>query len=104
MSSTYNRYIGNSGKFVRVEEEPRPAPRQAPDRPAPRREPAAPAPKRSAPRQGGQSSPAALLRGLLPAGTDPGDLLLFVLLLLLYLEKEDEEYLIALFALLAMGR
>ena len=45
-------------------------------------------------------SPAGLLSGLLPPGLDMGDLILFGVLLLLYLDTRDEEYLIMLVAVM----
>ncbi len=44
-----------------------------------------------------------LLRGVLGNRMEPGDLLLYSVLLLLYLEQEDEELLIVLAALVVLG-
>ena len=62
---------------------------------------------RSAPEGGeapspGPKRPAALLPGL-PGKLETGDLILFLILLLVWLEKEDEEILILLSALVVMS-
>lgn len=44
--------------------------------------------------------PRSFLSGLLPAGTDLGDLILLFVLLLLYMDTGDEEYLIVLLAVM----
>ena len=116
----YNRYIGNTGKFYRVDDDELPA-RDARQYPAQesqreRREaaPAAPAQRYAAPAHQNpfpfsfsQQELIGNLRGLLgnflPKGMDIGDLLLILVLLLLYLEKEDEEILIILSVLIFMG-
>lgn len=122
----YNRYIGNTGKYVRVEE---PEHRQEPrHRPEPARhpghtpqhptvqheihhhEPPRPEPARAFPGLGGLGSLGNLFKksplfggghpgGLLkslPFGLDIGDLAVLVLLFFLYIESGDEEFLIIL--------
>ncbi len=105
----YNRYIGNTGKFYRVDDDapmrdpPQPPP--ALDRPVPHRAPPPPPPGPgsifSQPELLGGIK--GFLGGLLPEGMELGDLLLILVLLLLYIEKEDEEILIILSVLLFMG-
>lgn len=111
----YNRYIGNTGKFYRVNDDelpvrddhqftPQPAPIHAAEQP-PQNTPHI----RSAVSAHSYSPPdltvslKKLLSGILPVGMDIGDLLLILVLLLLYLEKEDEEILIILSVLIFMG-
>jgi hypothetical protein len=62
---------------------------------------------RAAPEEGGAPfspppKPAGLLSGL-PGRLETGDLILFLILLLVWLEKEDEEILILLSALIVMS-
>ena len=109
----YNRYIGNTGKFYRVDDD-------IPDRPA--SPPTTGRENRSEVHHNSSgdnrtsqhrsslfSQPEllgnikGLLNGILPEGMDIGDLLLILVLLLLYLEKEDEEILIILSVLIFMG-
>ncbi len=110
----YNRYIGNTGKFYRVDDDEL---LQHDTRQSPQEQPTAFTPVQQ-PRpqhrqQNMQRLPFAqkellgsikgLLGNFLPDGMDLGDLLLILVLLLLYLEKEDEEILIILSVLIFMG-
>lgn len=123
----YNRYIGNTGKFYRVDDRPHEQHEHAHDTPGEhdsRREPSQPQPRmtpqygsppiRHAPQRPNNSGSLfnlpelvggvkGLVNGILPKGTDISDLLLIIVLLLLYLEKEDEEILIMLSVLIFMG-
>jgi hypothetical protein len=92
----YNRYIGNTGRYVREEERLEP-PRnnitelRAPEADAGRGAAAAPAPPRAIMKK------QPLLKDLsLPFGLDTGDVIILGLLLFLYLESKDEEFLIML--------
>lgn len=106
----YNRYIGNTGKYYRVEEpgdqkltRPSSAPISIPepDSIAPAKKPG---PQNILPLPHGLSDGLkGLLKGILPDKIDIGDLLLILILLLLYIEKEDEDILIILGALILMG-
>ena len=92
MIPIYNRYVGNTGKYYRVDE-PYPV-HSAPKRanvtsPAHKREERKP----SAGKADGLNG---LLSSFLPAGLDAGDILLLLILLLLYIESKDEEFLIIL--------
>ena len=80
----YNRYSGNTGRFVRVEEEPR-----------------APAPPEThgAAKPSGLPAPLSDLFSGLRGRLETADILLIAVLLLLYLEKKDEDLLITLAAL-----
>ena len=83
----YQRYIANpDGTFRKtvVDEPPRPMP------PPPRPELACP-PERPKPPEPGCPPKPLSLRGLLPETLDVGDLLLALILLLLYLDSEDED-------------
>lgn len=113
----YNRYIGNTGKFYRIDDDNLPAQdarqfpaqqsEQRPDTHAHASPQHTPHPKGSSPFSFSQQDLIGGLKGLvsnvLPDGMDIGDLLLILVLLLLYLEKEDEEILIILSVLLFMG-
>lgn len=110
----YNRYIGNTGAFTRVEE--------ADDMNRSRAQPAfsAPPPPAASPKASQPSGNTAfglggLLSGLsgslknvtglfghMPFGLDLGDILLFLLLFLFFLESGDEEFLVIL-AVIAFG-
>ena len=100
----YNRYVGNTGRYIRVDERPveravvhdHRTPRQnepGPFHPGEKQKPP--------PAAGGLLS---LLRPLhlkswnlkLPFGLDAGDLMLLLILFLLYLDSKDEEFLIIL--------
>ncbi len=114
----YNRYIGNTGKFYRVDDSRLP---QIDERQFPVSQPQEshipqPTQDHIAHNQRPQSALpfpfpgkelAGSLRGILgnfmPEGMDIGDLLLILVLLLLYLEKEDEEILIILSVLILSG-
>ena len=95
--STYRRYAQRSGGFYRAGMGPKrdPQPKKGPQQPAhhqppppPRRPQAAPAPP--------PPSNQGLLSELLPAGLDTGDLFLAAMLLFLYAESKDEDFLIIL--------
>lgn len=102
----YNRYIGNTGKFYRVDDEALPLhdARQYPHSAAEKLPAKSNAPGSNQPPH---SDIIGALKGVLgnflPEGMDIGDVLLILILLLLYLEKEDEEILIILSVLLFMG-
>lgn len=97
--SVYRRYTPPAWAMRPVGAYPRQAkpegPREEPRREPPRREPP---PSKAAPRaparpaRSGGSAP----RGLLPAGLDSGDLFLAAMLLFLYSESHDEDFLIIL--------
>ena len=104
----YNRYIGNTGKFYRVDEPGDKRPENTAFIPH------IDSPKKLAPSAGRQGPKSLLphgltdglkgmLKGILPGKMELGDLLLILVLLLLYLEKEDEEILIILAALIFFG-
>jgi hypothetical protein len=105
----YNRYVGNTGKFYRVDEPGDQRPAGPSISPNTGRSPVYnPASLLTA--QSGSLLPHGLteglkgmLKGFLPAKMEVGDLLLILVLLLLYLEKEDEEILIILAALIFFG-
>ena len=93
----YQRYIANpDGTFRKtvVDEPPRPMPPPPPEPvcapPPPRPELACP-PERPRPPEPGCPPKPLSLRGLLPETLDVGDLLLALILLLLYLDSEDED-------------
>ena len=100
----YNRYVGNTGKFYRVEERH--------DRPEKAVEISAHAPhdSKKAPGAPGHphnaGKPALFGSGFtdltLPFGLDTGDLVILALLIFLYFESKDEEFLIML-GVLAYG-
>lgn len=126
----YNRYDGNTGRFVRMPEPevpersalrrpPPPQPRrEAPPRreePPPRRNGSGPPPARRdgpyAPRRspGGQDALGGLLQGITDAlggifrgGLETEDLLLMLILYLMYRESGDKELLIVLGAMLLL--
>ncbi|MDR2665302.1 MAG: hypothetical protein LBC21_03360 [Oscillospiraceae bacterium] len=82
----YNRYIGNTGKYYRVEEaEPQPQRR-------------APTVKRPGGDPGAGAAPRGLLESILPFGLklEMGDIVLLLLFFLLYAETKDEEFLMIL--------
>lgn len=91
----YNRYIGNTGKYYRVDDTPQKA--VPPPVASQKTEYST-----STPTKPQTSKPAKPLSGILskimPDSFDSGDLLLLILLLLLYNESGDEEYLIILVA------
>lgn len=104
----YNRYIGNTGKYYRVEDEPRGTRSQASRGtggsaqsrsgapPSPSRDEKPPVPSKGGGLFGG------LLDGLGGGRFDTGDLLLLGLLFFLYKESGDEELLIILVILAVM--
>ena len=90
----YNRYLGNTGNFYRTD-----GPGQSPHP-----EPAPPDHQKNEPsRVRSDKDKTGFLSGIvekigtfLPDGVDPGNILLVLILLLIYLEKRDEEILIIL--------
>ena len=84
-----------SGSFYRAgmgpkrDTPPQKKPPQPPPHHPPQKPPTAPAPPPSPPKKG-------LLGDLLPAGLDTGDLFLAAMLLFLYSESKDEDFLIIL--------
>lgn len=111
----YNRYDGNTGRFVRMPEPERPEPgalRRPPPAP-PRRNEAGPPPSRrdgpSTPRRGAPEPGGLLPRGITDAlgglfrgGLETEDLLLMLILYLMYRESGDRELLIVLGAMLLL--
>ena len=111
----YNRYIGNTGKYYRVDDDSHNIANQKPliqphqkDEEVPhtvrsientKKLSPQPAMYRHAPARNVKK----ILDGLLPKGTEISDVLLILVLLLLYLEKEDEEILIILSVLIFNG-
>jgi hypothetical protein len=101
----FNKYIGNTGSFVRVDEPPQtPEPRRPP-KPAsePVAEAFAPAPPDEAPRgthppRRGVLSAIFGERFALPFGLDASDVILMLLFLYLYAQSGDEEFLFLLAA------
>jgi hypothetical protein len=90
----YNRYACRCDKFCRTDL-----------RYEPRRDSGGCGPPRRAQHQNsffGKHNPLSPLLGLVPEGLDIGDLLLFAILLLMYLESGDEECLIILAVLFLM--
>lgn len=85
-NAMYKRYIGNTGKYITVED-------AAETSHVP---PEADGSRSAAPHIGMQSGPAADLRKSQTAGIDTGDMLLLMVLLLLYLDSGDEDFLIIL--------
>ncbi len=84
--TTYNRYIGNTGRHYRVGDAASPVKQEAPPAGPPKKTVGAVGPmarKRSSP-----------LSGLLPKGMDAGDIMLFLMLFLLYSDSGDEDFLI----------
>ena len=124
LRAIYNRYDGNTGRYVRMPEPERPEPsalRRPPPAQRPREEPrrneAGPpparrdgpyAPRRRAPepaREPGGLLPRGItdaLSGLLRGGLETEDLLLMLILYLMYRESGDKELLIVLGAMLLL--
>ena len=113
----YNRYDGNTGRYVRMPEPERPEPsalRRPPPAQRPREEPrrneAGPPPaRRDGPyepaREPGGLLPRGItdaLSGLLRGGLETEDLLLMLILYLMYRESGDKELLIVLGAMLLL--
>ena len=93
------RYIGNTGRRYRVEERVMPSASAPPEQqPAPQRHQNMMRPPQASPFGGLEG----VIRSILPAGMDAGDLMFLVLLLLLYMDSRDEEFLIIL-AVVAMS-
>lgn len=92
--SVYRRYTPPAWAMRPVGSYPREAPREKP-REAPRQE--APKPEIPKPGPAGPDHPGKTgLQSLLPAGLDAGDLFLAAMLLFLYSESHDEDFLIIL--------
>lgn len=106
----YNRYIGNTGKFYRIDDEGLPHqdakhfPTEPPSNTIHPKE-GSPSSRPSLSISSGEitGSLKSIIGQFLPDGMEIGDLLLILILLLLYLEKEDEEILIILSVLIFMG-
>lgn len=109
----YNRYDGNTGRYVRMPEPERPEPsalRRPPPAQRPREEPRRneAGPRRRAPepaREPGGLLPRGItdaLSGLLRGGLETEDLLLMLILYLMYRESGDKELLIVLGAMLLL--
>ena len=120
----YNRYDGNTGRYVRMPEPERPEPsalRRPPPAQRPREEPrrneaGPPPPRRDGPyaarrrapepaREPGGLLPRGItdaLSGLLRGGLETEDLLLMLILYLMYRESGDKELLIVLGAMLLL--
>ena len=109
----YNRYIGNTGKFYRVEDiddirpDPLPPPvSPEPEPPEDRRQSEAPPPAGSETEEKSKFDLSALfhlpgnlrrgIRDKLPGGIDLGDILLILVLIYLFLEGDDDDMLIIL--------
>lgn len=111
----FNRYIGNTGKYYRVDEDSNNAINTKPPmQPQPKAESLLTAvrnienPRKNytqptMPRHTPARNMKKILDGFLPKGTEVSDILLILVLLLLYLEKEDEEILIILSVLIFNG-
>ena len=112
----YNRYIGNTGKYYRVDDDRHSDTRVNMQMPITSTDsldsPCSIPVNNTISRQSRTHSvlpnnPVGSIRKLvgnfLPKGTEIGDLLLILVLLLLYLEKEDEEILIILSVLIFNG-
>jgi hypothetical protein len=100
VETVYNRYIGNTGRVVRVYDTPRrETPPERADAAASRSAASRGGGRRDNDRRGGVMG---LLGGLLPRGLEAGDIVLMLLFLFLFLESGDEEFLIIL-AILVLG-
>jgi hypothetical protein len=95
VATVYNRYIGNTGRVIRVYDTPRQETASA--------SPASPSARAAArgERRGGGGI-AGLLGKILPRGIEAGDIVLLLLFLFLFMESGDEEFLIIL-AILVLG-
>ncbi|MDR1299582.1 MAG: hypothetical protein LBJ84_04955 [Oscillospiraceae bacterium] len=82
----YNRYIGNTGRYYRVDE--------AEQKPQPQTPPI----DRAAAAQAAGAAPRGFLESILPSGLklEMGDIILLLIVFLLYLDSKDEEFLIIL--------
>lgn len=116
----YNRYIGNTGKYYRVEDVSdyghRPVHDPPPDRGKDRDSDRARDRDREKPGGDGKWNPKSFAKSFpdfsenlrhtikdkMPAGIDIGDILLILVLLFLFLEGEDDEMLIILVILIIM--
>lgn len=106
----YNRYIGNTGKYTKVEEPSDRRQTYQESKPSFESKPQNHNPISSTLQAAKSILPHGLadglkgvLKGILPDTIEIGDLLLILILLLLYIEKEDEEILIILGALIFQG-
>ena len=79
MIKIYNRYIGNDRDFYRVDHDPSGIPLNG-----------------SGHGSSGSGGIFGALSSLLPAGIDAGDILILLVLLFLYIESKDEDFLIIL--------
>lgn len=105
MAGLYNRYSGNTGRYVRVDDDFPGEHRQAPapqSREAARTSPAREHTQRAAKLPGFPAPGENLFSGLL-GKLEPADLLLIAVVLLLYLEKKDDDLLITLAALVMLS-
>lgn len=116
--TVYNRYIGNTGKYYRVEDRPQTGPdsggsgqRRQPSRPPPEpTPPPEPVEKKtkldvkklaeSIPEWSGKFRH--VIKSNMPAGIDCGDILLILILLFLFIEDEDDDMLLVLILLIGM--
>ena len=90
-----NRYYGNSGKVVRVSEA---CPHHSPVHSPPRRGAEKP-PVHGGGNSAGLTGLKNLLGGILPGGIDMGDAFVLLLLLLLYIDSRDPDFIIMLIVL-----
>ena len=109
----YNRYIGNTGKYYRVDDDHYSDTRTDPQSPLQSTDISSTVSVSGTPEKQGSTYPIMqnnpigsikrLIGNFMPKGAEIGDLLLILVLLLLYLEKEDEEILIILSVLIFNG-
>ncbi|MGM9522350.1 MAG: hypothetical protein ACI3VB_07730 [Oscillospiraceae bacterium] len=92
--STYNRYPTPGGRYYRAGTQR--TDREAPKKKESRQQPAPPTGKKQPQSIQQPQRNTGFLSSLLPAGLDAGDLLLATLLLFLYVESKDEDFLIIL--------
>ena len=90
-----NRYYGNTGKVVRVSEA---CPHHYPAHSPPRRGAEKP-PVHGGGNSAGLTGLKNLLGGILPSGIDMGDAFVLLLLLLLYIDSRDPDFIIMLIVL-----
>lgn len=88
MTKIYNRYIGNNSRFYRVEDKTTNSPLNYAGQPNQSNA------KTNLPFQ--LDNIFGKLSSFLPAGLDFGDILILLILLLLYIESKDEDFLIIL--------
>ena len=87
----YNRYVGSTGQYYRVNE-----PYPAPSAPKGRNVTSPPARSEKRPPAEKADGLTGFFHSFLPAELDAGDILLLLILLFLYIESKDEEFLIIL--------